>query len=103
VVSFAAARGVGAAASRARAWRTQQAAAFVSEGFQQGWVVLAQQRAQLVVRAGALPDGVLLGRASTAMAWASSESAGNGRWAAMSVRRMLASTSASAASLLWPA
>jgi hypothetical protein len=32
---------------------TQQAAAFVGEGVQQGWVVLPQQGAQLVVRAGA--------------------------------------------------
>jgi hypothetical protein len=33
----------------------------VGEGLQQGWVVLAQQRTQLVVRAGTLPHGVLLG------------------------------------------
>ena len=35
----------------------------------------------LVVSAGACPDGVLLARASTAIAWASSESAGSGPWA----------------------
>jgi hypothetical protein len=32
----------------------------VGEGLQQGWVALAQQRTQLVVRAGTLPHGVLL-------------------------------------------
>jgi hypothetical protein len=34
--------------------------AFVGEGGQDPWVVLAQLRTQLVVRAGAVPDGVLL-------------------------------------------
>jgi hypothetical protein len=77
---------------------TQQTAAFVGDRLQQGGVVLAQQRAQLVVRAGALPEGVLLGPGEQAMAWVSSESAGRGRWAAMSVRRMWASTKASPAS-----
>ena len=42
-------------------------------------------------------------RASTAIAWASSVSAGSGRWAWASVRRMLASTTASPWSDLRPA
>ena len=39
----------------------QQAATLVGEGVQDGRVELPQQRPQLVVRAGALPDRILLG------------------------------------------
>jgi hypothetical protein len=79
------------------------AAAGVGEGGQEGGVVLAQVRAELVVRGGARPDRILLGAASTAIACASSVSAGSGRWACRSVRRMFARTTASPWSDLRPA
>src|ERR687894_428215 len=59
VVRVAAAPGVGAAARITRASGRSRPPR-LSVKTSQDWVVLAQQRAQLVVRAGALPDGVLV-------------------------------------------
>jgi hypothetical protein len=67
-----------------------------AEGRQHPWGVLAQQRPQLVVGLGAVPDRVLLGAGQHGDARTSSESAGSGRWAARSVPKLLASTTASA-------
>lgn len=65
------------------------------EGGQGGGVVLAQQGPELVGELLPVPQGVLLGAGRTVIARPRSESSGRGRWACMSVRRMLASTSAS--------
>jgi hypothetical protein len=65
--------------------------------------VLAQVGAELVVRGGPVLDGVLLGAGEDRDGLASSLSAGSGRCACMSVRRMLARTTASPWSDLWPA
>jgi hypothetical protein len=58
--SLAAAAGVGAIASTARASLLAVAGGLAGEGLEEGWVVLAQQRAQFVGGPGAAPGGVLV-------------------------------------------
>jgi hypothetical protein len=65
---------------------------------QRRWIVFAQEGTDPVGMRLSVQTASCCARASTAMAWTSSESRGRGGWAWRSVRRMLASTAASWAS-----
>ena len=94
--SFAAAAGSGATASTARASRESRPAPLTwNAASAAGKYCLRCERSWLD-SCPRFHAASCWARASTAIAWASSESAGNGRCAAASVRRMFASAIASA-------